>query len=333
MDPSKPYSFNHRAAELSTGRTYHFIDQIPEKYSPNSTPTLLCVHGFPDLWYGWRYCIGPWVQTYGYRVIVPDMLGYGGTDKPVDPANYSTKALSDDLAALLDIAGVKKAIVLGHDWGCATTWRFALWHPERVRALVGLSIPFVPPAKEYISIEQVAQRQPRFSYQLFFNDSSSTKQIEGKLREFLSGIFAAPSNTNNVPLLERFTSIAQGGNTDPIESLINTTDFQYYFRNFKAGGMNGPLNYYRTTKHRFEEELGALPDHLPASLPVLFLWGDSDPTCPPNQVKSMRKFISSLKVVSLSGKGHWLMLEAPGDVVRNVGDFVHGLVSKESPKL
>lgn len=59
--------------------------------------------------YGWRYQIGPWVRK-GARVIVPDMLGYGGTDKPKDPAEYTPKKLCDDLVALLDLLQVKSAV-------------------------------------------------------------------------------------------------------------------------------------------------------------------------------------------------------------------------------
>lgn len=128
MDPQKPASFNHRTQLLSTGRTYHFVDQIPNQYKPQTTPTILCVHGFPDLWYvhnfschpivftspslfryGWRYQIAPWVLR-GFRVVVPDMLGYGGTDKPVEPSEYSMRRLCDDLAALLNNLGLDKAV-------------------------------------------------------------------------------------------------------------------------------------------------------------------------------------------------------------------------------
>ena len=61
--------------------------------------------------YGWRHQIGPWVRA-GYRVVVPDMLGYGGTDKPLALEEYSTKRLCADLAALLDIIGVSRAVSL-----------------------------------------------------------------------------------------------------------------------------------------------------------------------------------------------------------------------------
>ena len=59
--------------------------------------------------YGWRHQIRSWVRR-GYRVVVPDMLGYGTTDMPLDSDQYSTKRLTDDLAALLDLLGVQKAV-------------------------------------------------------------------------------------------------------------------------------------------------------------------------------------------------------------------------------
>ena len=51
MDPANPASFNHRTELLSTGRRYHFVDQLPTNYDPATTKTLICVHGFPDIWY------------------------------------------------------------------------------------------------------------------------------------------------------------------------------------------------------------------------------------------------------------------------------------------
>jgi hypothetical protein len=67
--------------------------------------------------YGWRHQIGPWVRA-GYRVIAPDMLGYGGTDKPRAAEEYSTRRLCADLAALLDVVGVHKAVSAGVSLAC-----------------------------------------------------------------------------------------------------------------------------------------------------------------------------------------------------------------------
>lgn len=85
--------------------------------------------------------------------MVPDMLGYGGTDKPWSADEYTTKKLSGDLAAILDLIGIKQAVrfwttgrhamlmtfvqvLVGHDWGSYVVGRFALWYPNRLFALV-----------------------------------------------------------------------------------------------------------------------------------------------------------------------------------------------------
>ena len=59
--------------------------------------------------YGWRYQIGPWVHR-GCRVVAPDMLGYGGSAKPTDAQEYTSKKLCADLSALLDVLGVRRAV-------------------------------------------------------------------------------------------------------------------------------------------------------------------------------------------------------------------------------
>ncbi|KAF8580579.1 alpha/beta-hydrolase [Ramaria rubella] len=337
MDPSNPESFNHRTERLSTGNTYHFVDQIPENYNPTTTPTLLCVHGFPDLWYGWRYVIAPWVQKYGWRVVVPDMLGYGGTNKPSSPEHYSTKSLCADLAALLDLISVPKAVVLGHDWGSATAWRFALWHPDRIRALVTFSIPFAPPRQDYLSLEQVVERMPIYDYQLYFNDPSSTKEIEDNLSTFITILHSRPRGLGK-RLGQVRSLILDKSSEFGFDTILNEQacrfERNYYLNNYQAGGMNGPLNYYRTTKYRFEEETaGKLPTCLPASLPVLFLWGDKDRTCSQSQVGRMHNYVPSLKIVPVPGKGHWLMVESADVVVGSVADFLRVIFSVPESRL
>ncbi|TRM67920.1 Alpha/Beta hydrolase protein [Schizophyllum amplum] len=178
-----PANFDHRHAILSTGRKYHFVDQVPVKYEHGRTPTLLCVHGFPDLWYGWRNQISPWCQA-GYRVVVPDMLGYGETDRPQDPAEYTMRKLCDDLAALLDLLDVRKAVLIGHDWGAYTVGRFALWHPHRLLALVTLSIPYVPRSPTYVPLHEIIKRYPNWAYQGYLASPQSTAFIEAREQQY-----------------------------------------------------------------------------------------------------------------------------------------------------
>jgi soluble epoxide hydrolase/lipid-phosphate phosphatase len=334
MDPRNPASFNHRSEKLSTGRTYHFVDQLPNDYDPKTTKTLLCVHGFPDLWYGWRFQIGPWTRS-GYRVIAPDMLGYGGTDSPTEPSEYSTKRLSDDLSALLDLVGVSKAIIIGHDWGSFTVGRFALWHPERLLALIMLSVPYTPPSPNYISVQEVAQRAPNLGYQVYFSEGQSTHEIESNLAVFLGLIFHPPREGASFTGLGELREILLGNTTlNPNQpSVLKKPELEYYHNQF-GKGMQGPLSYYRTAKFRHDEEQAAnLPSNLRPDLPVLFLWGTEDPTATPTQIQRARKWIPRLQDIALKGKGHWVMVEASDVVTESVLRWLDGLALNAKGKL
>ncbi|KAF9464835.1 Alpha/Beta hydrolase protein [Collybia nuda] len=329
MDPLIPESFNHRTEKLSTGRTYHFVDQLPEGYDSKRTPTVLCVHGFPDLWYGWRYQIGPWVRK-GSRVIAPDMLGYGGTDKPADASEYSTKKLCSDLVALLDLLGIRKVILIGHDWGAFTVGRFSLWYPERLLALVMLSVPYTPPSRVYLPVDEVARLAPNLGYQVFFSNKESTRYIEENLGQFMSLTFRAPESAVDYTSLGSLQKMLQIPRVEQFKgrSVLSDVEFKYYESQLSKG-MNGPLNYYRTAKFRHDEEMDAsLPSNLPPNLPVLFMWGTCDSTATPFLINKARKFIARLQDVALEGRGHWVLTEAKDDVTEIVVNWLNGLTSQ-----
>lgn len=125
-NPREPGSYQHRFVTVYSDNVYHTIDQPPEGWvGPLAhAPTVLCVHGFPDCWYGWRYQIHELAQR-GYRVIVPSQLGYYKSSQPQDLRKYSYKAVAYDLNSLLNELGVVGQVtVLGHDWGGAASWMF-----------------------------------------------------------------------------------------------------------------------------------------------------------------------------------------------------------------
>ncbi|KAL4076407.1 Alpha/Beta hydrolase protein [Scleroderma yunnanense] len=320
MDPA---SFQHCEARLSTGRTYHFVDQKPQNYS-NETQTLLCVHGFPDLWYGWRYQIGPWVER-GYRVVVPDMLGFGKTDMPTETWAYSTKHLCSDLAALLDHIGVHKAVFIGHDWGAYIGTRFALWQPDRLLALAIVSVPYAPPREQYFSLEQMVEHYPAFSYMLYFASEESTVEVEAHLPAFFSAIYR--SSTTRIDHLLRSGRLREVLFDAPVTEgcILNEEERSYYISNYRRG-MIGPLSYYRTTEIRFEEELAAsLPNRAHISLPVFFIGGTEDRTCSLSALETSKALLNNLTAVILQGRGHWLMIEAADSVTQEILRWLESL--------
>ncbi len=101
-------------------------------------PLVLLLHGFPEFWWSWRHQLVALADA-GYRVVAPDLRGYGASDKP--PRGYDVPTLSADLAGLVRGLGEREAVFVGHDWGGVLAWSTAAIHPNVVRRLAVVSIP------------------------------------------------------------------------------------------------------------------------------------------------------------------------------------------------
>jgi pimeloyl-ACP methyl ester carboxylesterase len=102
-------------------------------------PAVLLLHGFPDSRFLWRNQVGPLLDA-GFRVIAPDLRGFGDAPKPPKVEDYRLPVIASDVIGILDALGVKQARVVGHDWGAALTWYLALTRPDRVERVVALSV-------------------------------------------------------------------------------------------------------------------------------------------------------------------------------------------------
>lgn len=172
----------YKTANLN-GITYSYILAEPSGQALN---TIFLIHGWPDLSLGWRYQI-PLLTSLGLRVIVPDMMGYGGTDAPEDPKFYTFKRAADDLATLVKHIGASTIILGGHDWGGAVVYRFAMWYPQLISAVFSVCTPYTPPKTNYVP----ATVLPNFKYQLQLKGPDVEGNIVGeeKLRQFLNGMY------------------------------------------------------------------------------------------------------------------------------------------------
>lgn len=128
-------------------------------------PTLLLHHGFPDQAEEWEDLITNHLKPAGYGAIAPDLLGYGGTSKPTDPAAYKFSGMTADLVEIIDAEKVDKVVSLGHDWGSRAAQLFYNLHPERVNGLVMVNVPWSGANRVHFDLDQVlAQSQQVFGY-------------------------------------------------------------------------------------------------------------------------------------------------------------------------
>ena len=95
----------------------------------DSGPLLLLAHGWPESWYSWRHQIVS-LANAGYRVVAPDMRGFGESEAPPNVDDYDVIHTSADLVGILDALGEETAVLVGHDWGAIVAWQTVLLHPE-----------------------------------------------------------------------------------------------------------------------------------------------------------------------------------------------------------
>ncbi|KAF5529683.1 alpha beta-hydrolase [Fusarium mexicanum] len=123
-----------RSVTLPSGTTYRYV------FAPPLDPTnsyLLLIHGFPETSYEWSHQITYFTEQ-GYGVIVPDLLGCGGTDTPSDLTPYSFNNMATDVGQILDCEGVEKVIGISHDLGSPLLSRFVTNQPSRFTAVAFL---------------------------------------------------------------------------------------------------------------------------------------------------------------------------------------------------
>jgi pimeloyl-ACP methyl ester carboxylesterase len=128
---------------------------------PPDGPLVLLLHGFPELARSWLPQL-PALGEAGFRVVAPDLRGYGGTDKT---GPYDLKTLAADVAGLVHSLGRERATIVGHDWGAGVAWGTAFLQPAVVERLGIMNCPH--PAVLGRSLLR-NPRQLRRSWYMFF---------------------------------------------------------------------------------------------------------------------------------------------------------------------
>ena len=135
-------------------------------HGPENGPCILLCHGFPETAYAWRHQLTG-LARMGYRVIAPDLRGFGGTEGPREVEGYTLGTLVTDMVALLDVLSTDSAVIVGNDWGATVAWHAALLRPDRFRAVAAIGVPImgqppVPPT------ELFPQTDDALFYTLYF---------------------------------------------------------------------------------------------------------------------------------------------------------------------
>lgn len=126
-----------KTATVAPGLRYSYVFRPAQ----GTNATFLLLHGFPSSAYDWRHQFDH-LTAAGYGVLIPDLLGYSGTDKPLSVEQYAYANQSEHLVDILKEEGLDTVIGVGHDWGASLLARFLNYHPDRFSAAAFLSSPY-----------------------------------------------------------------------------------------------------------------------------------------------------------------------------------------------
>jgi epoxide hydrolase 4 len=248
---------------------------------PADAPLVLLLHGFPEFSYSWRYQLTGLSDRY--HLVAPDLRGYNLSDKPRH--GYDIATLCNDVRGLIEAFGQRQATIVGHDWGGAIAWAFAIRDPDYTRRLAILNAPH--PAAMLHELRRPHQII-RSSYIAFFQ---------------LRGLPERAIARDDYAIIRRTFRSADRG-----RAWLSDADIQRYVDAIsRPGALSAALEYYRQLPHDFQH---ISPTRV-ITAPTLVLWGELDPYLGPELVDDLDLWVRDLQIHRFPTAGHWLNQQEP----------------------
>ncbi len=282
---------------------HHFVqlgDLRMHYVEKGAGPAVVLLHGFPETWWSWRHQIGALADA-GFRVVAPDLRGYGETDKH---GPYDLDTVTDDVCKLIESLGVGgRAHIVGHDWGGALAWHLAALRADHCASLSVLNCPH--PAAMALPSTLTNPRQLKKSWYMFFfqlpgiPESVLTKNDGGEVVRALKGNAIDQTNFSDDEL-------------KPMREAIQ-----------RPGAATAMLGWYRAAfagivKRRFK----------PVDYPIIrarsiLIWGLEDRALGfDDLVPLTKRYVEALRVEPIPACGHFVQAERPDRVNPLLLDFL-----------
>ena len=280
-------------------------------------PLVILLHGFPECWYSWRHQIEA-LSPY-FRVVAPDLRGYGDSDKPQGVSSYTLPSLTADVRGIVEAFGAHQAVIVGHDWGGALAWAFAATYPDQTARLIVLNCPHPGVFARHLSSNP---RQVLRSWYMFFFQIPWVPEYALTAQDHwaIGRIFRATASR---------------------EDAFRDEDVERYKRAAaQPGALTAAINYYRAA-FRGRQALALLPAPIrcvaellvgpipyPVSAPkieapTLLIWGEDDPFLGKELTEGMEPlFKGRFETKYIAGCSHWVQQEEPRLVNQYILEFL-----------
>ncbi|MGI9528764.1 MAG: alpha/beta fold hydrolase [Acidimicrobiia bacterium] len=272
-------------------------------------PIVLC-HGWPEHAFSWRHQM-PALAAAGFHVIVPNQRGYGNSSRPTEVEEYDIAHLTGDLVGLLDHYGYEDATFVGHDWGANVVWGLAILHPDRVRRVVNLALPYQERgARPWI--ELMEELFGGDFYFVHFNRQPGVADavLDDNTSQFLRNLYR-----KNLPPLEPQSGMAMinlARAEAPLgEPVMSDSELAVFVAAFESTGFTGSINWYRNLDRNWHllAEVNPIVEQ-----PALMIYGDRDMVA---KSETLTEFVPDVEVVNLDC-GHWIQQEKPEETTQAI---------------
>jgi pimeloyl-ACP methyl ester carboxylesterase len=268
---------------------------------------IMFVHGFPEFWGEWERHLVDFGKDH--EAVAPDMRGYNLSSKPAGPEHYQIKDLIEDLRALAEYLGHKKFVLVGHDWGGAVAWSFAIRHPECLEKLIIINAPH--PAVFARELLNNPNQQKASQYMLTLRSPEAEKIL----------------SDNNYAWLTN--ALFRWGSKWEMTEEIRRTYIKAWSQ---PGALTGALNYYRIsplyppTSKKDKEHIKNIVD-LPREtfkvhVATLVIWGELDQALLVGNLAGLEDYVDELVVKRIPEGTHWVIHEKPELVSSLIREFV-----------
>ncbi len=309
-------------------------DAVPELtlsvHDAGNGPAVVLCHGFPELAYSWRHQFDALVRA-GFRVIAPDQRGYGGSDRPEPIRAYDIHHLTGDLVGLLDVLGIERAVLAGHDWGGFVVWAMPNLHPERVAGVIGVNTPYlprspIPPLQLFRAL--VNNRIERHYIAWFQEPGVAEGVLDTRARLVFEKIMRR--GVDQATMEKRVLADPEGPDMNPFrrleqvetlgEELLSPAEIETYASTFARTGFRGGINWYRNFDRNWETapEVGVAK----VERPCLMVTAQWDWALRPEFAAGMPALCPDLEMKNIERCGHWTQQEKPDELNRILSDWL-----------
>jgi pimeloyl-ACP methyl ester carboxylesterase len=292
------------------GLNFHVVDE-----GQQTDPVVLLLHGFPDSSELWRNQI-PVLRDARYRVIAPDLRGFGQSSKPTKPALYELPLLAGDVLGILTTLGIGEFHLVGHDWGAVLAWILAAYmsQPPSPAALAAM-----PPAIATIVLGAQVKPQIKSLAALSVGHPQAYKDppLEQRQKSWYILFFQflraeAALAHNGYQLLRQWS-----GNQKEADQWIA------HFEKATPANLSAMLNWYRVNANP-ERSIADSKDIPLIRVRTLGIWSSNDPHQTESPMKTSGQFVEQGKWTyeSIDGAGHWMQLERPDYINKRLLDWL-----------